>query len=219
MEKMAPIGLLREGDRMNTKYFRIFKPKFYILNYKHYKDALEYDKKLYLAWSNRSHFNRGELNTVEWKYMRCFRKAQVNKGNIWWYFYSFKLDGLTRKTGIWIPSSITCGKGMLIGHWGRIIVNPSTIIGDDFFISSGVTIGRDVRGQRIGVPEIGNRVCIKNNAALVGRIKIGNDVLIAPNAFVNFDVPDHSVVVGNPGIIHYKENATEGHIGSVVESE
>lgn len=31
---------------------------------------------------------------------------------------------------------------------------------------------------------------------------IGDDVLIAPGAFVNFDVPSHSVVIGNPGRIH-----------------
>lgn len=45
-----------------------------------------------------------------------------------------------------------------------------------------------------------------------GKIKIGNDVLIAPNAYVNFDVPDHSVVVGNPGKVYHRENATEGYI-------
>lgn len=32
-------------------------------------------------------------------------------------------------------------------------------------------------------------------------MKIGNDVLIAPGAFVNFDVPDNSIVIGNPGMI------------------
>lgn len=42
--------------------------------------------------------------------------------------------------------------------------------------------------------------------------RIGDDVLIAPNAYVNFDVPSHSVVVGNPGKIISRENATEGYI-------
>ncbi len=36
--------------------------------------------------------------------------------------------------------------------------------------------------------------------------------MIAPNSFVNFDVPDHSVVIGNPGIIRKKENAVFGYI-------
>lgn len=29
---------------------------------------------------------------------------------------------------------------------------------------------------------------------------------------LNFDVPDHSIVIGNPGKIIHKENATEGYI-------
>ena len=72
-----------------------------------------------------------------------------------------------------------------------------------------------MRGKRKGVPTIGNRVCIHSNAVVVGNIKIGDDVVIAPNAFVNFDVPDHSIVIGNPGMIKHKENATEGFIGIV----
>ena len=50
---------------------------------------------------------------------------------------------------------------------------------------------------------------------IVGGITIGDDVLIAPNAFVNFDVPSHSVVVGNPAVVHPRENATEGYINRV----
>ena len=51
------------------------------------------------------------------------------------------------------------------------------------------------------------RQCIyRLNSTVVGNIKIGNNVLIAPNSFVNFDVPDNSVVIGNPAVIHKKEN-------------
>lgn len=54
------------------------------------------------------------------------------------------------------------------------------------------------------------------NSTLVGDIHIGNDVMIAANSFVNFDVPDHSVVLGNPATIHHKENATEAYISFFV---
>ena len=63
---------------------------------------------------------------------------------------------------------------------------------------------------------IGNNVWIGINATIVGNITIGNDVLIAPNTLVNFDVPDHSIVVGCPGIIKSVSNATEGYINNVV---
>ena len=45
---------------------------------------------------------------------------------------------------------------------------------------------------------------------------IGSDVLIAPLSFVNFDVPDHSIVVGNPAKIIRRENATEAYIDNRV---
>ena len=47
---------------------------------------------------------------------------------------------------------------------------------------------------------------------IVGNVTIGRDVMIAPLAFVNFDVPPHSIVLGNPGKIIHKENATEAYI-------
>lgn len=40
---------------------------------------------------------------------------------------------------------------------------------------------------------------------VVGNIKIGNNVLIAPLSYVNFDVADNAVVIGNPGkVFNYK---------------
>lgn len=46
---------------------------------------------------------------------------------------------------------------------------------------------------------------------LCGGIHIGSNVLIAANSFVDFDVPDNSIVVGNPGTIHHKEEATKDY--------
>lgn len=65
--------------------------------------------------------------------------------------------------------------------------------------------------------KIGNRVWIGINAAIVGSITIGDDVLIAPNSFVNQDIPSYSVVFGNPCIIKHRDNATENYINRVVE--
>lgn len=65
---------------------------------------------------------------------------------------------------------------------------------------------------RQGTPVIGNEVWIGINATIVGKINIRDDVLIAPNRYVNCDVPSHSIVFGNPCIIKHRENATEGYI-------
>ena len=72
------------------------------------------------------------------------------------------------------------------------------------------------RGERKGVPTIGNKVWIGANSIVVGGIIIGDNVLIAPGAFVNFNVPSNSLVIGNPGIIKSKYDATEIYIDNLV---
>ena len=67
-------------------------------------------------------------------------------------------------------------------------------------------------GGRQGVPVIGNDVWIGINPIVVGKITIGDDVMIAPNSYVNCDVPSHSIVFGNPCIIKHRENAAEVYI-------
>ena len=54
------------------------------------------------------------------------------------------------------------------------------------------------------------------NAVIVGKINIGNNVLIAPGAYVNFDVPDNSIVIGNPGLIRQSPGATLGYINNTI---
>ncbi len=66
------------------------------------------------------------------------------------------------------------------------------------------------------MPIIGDSVWIGNNAVLVGKITVGDDVLIAPNAYVNFDVPSHSIVIGNPARIIHRDNACENYINRTV---
>lgn len=73
-----------------------------------------------------------------------------------------------------------------------------------------------IGGGRQGTPVIGNEVWIGINAAIVGNVTIGDDVLIAPNSYVNCDVSSHSIVFGNPCIIKHRENATEGYINRKV---
>ena len=77
-------------------------------------------------------------------------------------------------------------------------------------------LDKRIGGGRQGTPVIGNEVWIGINAAIVGKITIGDDVLIAPNSYVNCDVPSHSIVFGNPCIIKHREHATEGYINRKV---
>jgi serine O-acetyltransferase len=51
---------------------------------------------------------------------------------------------------------------------------------------------------------------------VVGGIKVGDHAMIAPGAYVNFDVPENAVVVGNPGqIVSY--SGTERYVEHIVD--
>lgn len=78
------------------------------------------------------------------------------------------------------------------------------------------SLDKRIGGGRRGAPVIGDEVWIGINATIVGKVTIGDDVLIAPNSYVNCDVPSHSIVFGNPCIIKHRENATEGYINRKV---
>lgn len=77
---------------------------------------------------------------------------------------------------------------------------------------NGVLIGAQNREKKKECPIIGNSVWIGTNAIIVGAVRIGNNVLIVPGAYVNFDVPDNSIVFGNPGKIISKKDATAGYV-------
>ena len=151
-------------------------------------------------------------------YLKIYRKAKyysdksglVNKILSVWY--SFRLYKSSVKLGYQINRNCTVGLGLYLGHRGSIVVNGQAVLGNNVNLANGVTIGATPRGERKGVPRIGDDVWIGANAVIVGNVTVGSDVLIAPNSFVNFDVPSHSIVIGNPGKIILRENATEGYI-------
>jgi serine O-acetyltransferase len=108
---------------------------------------------------------------------------------------------LTIKYGYEISEKTNIGGGLALVHMGGIVISQNAVIGKNCTIYKGVTIGNSMRDGIVCAPEIGDCVWIGANATLVGKIKIGNNVLIASNAFVNRDVPDNSLVIGNPAII------------------
>lgn len=126
----------------------------------------------------------------------------------------FKLLSLSKN--IEIPHSTRIGKGLYLGHFQNIVINQNAIIGENCNIYQGVTIGRESRGKKIGSPLIKDRVFIGPNSVVVGNIIIGDDVLIAPLTYVNFDVPANSVVVGNPGKI-VGNSGSMGYIKKILD--
>lgn len=105
--------------------------------------------------------------------------------------------------GIQLPKSCDIGAGLLIHHFGGVILNAKTKIGVNCTLRHNVTIGN--RHLKDDVPEIGNNVNIGCGATILGKIKIGNNVSIGANAVVLVDIPDNCTVVGNPAKILTKK--------------
>jgi serine O-acetyltransferase len=114
-------------------------------------------------------------------------------------------------TGISLPASVQIGHSCYIGHFGGIILNAKTVIGNNCNISQGVTIGVSGLGEYRGVPMIGNDVYIGANAVITGNISVGNHVLVGACSLVNCTVSDFSVVLGVPAII-ISQKGSDGYI-------
>ncbi len=114
-------------------------------------------------------------------------------------------------TGISIPASVQIGHSFYIGHFGGIILNPRTVIGYNCNLSQGVTIGVSGQGESRGVPKLGNNVYVGANAVIVGKIFVGDHVLIGACSLVNTNVAANSVMLGVPAV-QVSDKSSEGYI-------
>lgn len=154
-------------------------------------------------------------------YIRIFhflhRKAAVASFTPMRLLYKALFRIWANQRGLEIAANQQIGGGFYIGHAYNITINGRAKIGRNCNIHKGIVIGQANRGPRKGYPTIGDRVWIGINSAIVGKISIGDDVMIAPDSFVNVDVPSHSVVFGNPCIIKHRVWATEEYVNNIVE--
>lgn len=104
------------------------------------------------------------------------------------YHYSIKY-------GLKIHHSTKIGYGFYIAHGVGVVVNPTTIIGNNVTISQFTTIGSS-KGK---AATIGNCVYIGPNTCLVEDVVIGDFATVGAGSIITKDVPTNSTAVGNPG--------------------
>jgi len=139
-------------------------------------------------------FLKTYLSTAGFNYLVWFRITQ-QYNNI---FSRFLLKRKMIKFGIEIHPNTKIGYGFYIGHWGGIVINEKTIIGNNCNISQGVTIGQINRGEKQGTPLIKDEVYIGPGAKIIGKIIIGHNSAIGANAVVVKDVLPNTTVGGIP---------------------
>ena len=108
---------------------------------------------------------------------------------------------MSSKYGIDMYPQNRIRKDFSIGQFGGIVFNEGTVFGNYINISQGVTIGKVGYGKLECTPVIKDLVWLGANSIIVGGITIGKGSVIIPYSYVNFDVPENCLVMGNPGKI------------------
>ena len=109
---------------------------------------------------------------------------------------------LLMKHHIDIQRDTKIGYGFKINHGGPVVINSSTIIGDNVEICQNSTIG----SLFFHAANIGNEVYIGPSVCIVENVSIGDGVTIGAGSVVVHDVDKGMTVAGNPAhVISMKE--------------
>ncbi|HEY4194567.1 MAG TPA: hypothetical protein VGM63_03470 [Mucilaginibacter sp.] len=138
------------------------------------------------------------------KYLRILRRMEyltnINKGfieKISFAITTYRYHKMSYKLGIWIPVN-TVGYGLKMYHIGNTGIGFGTTLGNNCTLQKGVMVGPTTPGKG---PIVGDDVYFAPGAKVFGNIKIGNNVIVAPNSVVIKDIPDNCVVSGVPAKI------------------
>lgn len=150
----------------------------------------------------------GNEQCAGFSYVRRLRYTEyyLNNGKKLAYFWShFLLSRMGLKYNVRIAPNC-CGKGLCIIHLaggGGCFVNADKI-GTNCHIQAGVVIGNN--GGDLNRPIVGNNVTFGLGCKVYGKLTIGDNAFILPNAVVTHDVPENAIVGGIPArIIKYKD--------------
>lgn len=145
----------------------------------------------------------GSEQAHAFKYLKCLRHEEYHLNNQGFLhkllaaFWHVRVGRLGLRYGIAIHPN-TCGYGLRIAHLsggGGILLNVNKI-GNYCGFNSGVLIGNV--GNNKNRPTIGNYVAFGPGAKAFGKITIGDNVFVAPNAVVTKDVLPNATVAGVP---------------------
>ena len=108
-------------------------------------------------------------------------------------------------TGIEIHPKAKIGKNLFIDHGMGVVIGETSEINDNVTIYHNVTLGGtspsiNTNEQRNSKrhPTLEENVVVGSGAQILGPVVIGKNSLIGANAVVTKDVPEKSIMAGNP---------------------
>ena len=135
-------------------------------------------------------------------FLDCYRKEAGFRFSVAYRLINSK--GLEKIVGIFlwvirnkqliqISRHTKIGYGLYISHGGPVVVNPTTIIGNNCNLSQFVRVGSNEAKAAV----IGDNVYIGPNCCIVEDVEIGNNVTIGAGSVVTKNLPENSTCAGN----------------------
>ncbi|MGU8471671.1 serine acetyltransferase [Clostridium perfringens] len=124
------------------------------------------------------------------RFMVAFR---LKKSNGIEYLIGCILWKMNRNRKISIPIETQIGYGLYIAHEGPVVINPTTVIGDNCNLSQNTTIGAN-EGK---AATIGDNVYVGPNVCLVENVVIGDNVTIGAGSIITKNIPKNATAAGN----------------------
>ena len=169
---------------------------------KHYKTA-----PTWIDWLLNSDFY------YIWNFIKALRWMEYRTNNckgivgrLLLKYQTFRYYRLMHKTQLYIYPNV-CGPGLYIPHLGYMLISAQAEIGCNCTIRPGTLIASNLgpTNSKLRKVIVGDNVEFSAGCKILCK-RIGNNVSVGPNAVVSKNVPDNSIVMGNPGEIVPKIN-------------
>jgi len=139
-------------------------------------------------------------------------EKKIKKNNPGLTFFLNEASSVSGIRNISVENGVRLGPGNIISASGglhigaNVITAPNVVIwtqNHDFFNAESLPYGKKVISKKV---VIGNNCWIGEGAKIAPGVTVGEGVIVAMGAVVFQDVPDFSIVKGNPGVAHPRKD-------------